>query len=142
MFSAKKLTTNERKKKKMCNEMRQSGEDMMQVNIQGSTTDTLTQDIYTTKHHAAPFTVKIPTPPVYITSTKNSQGLPIAIRKDCRLPDMSSGIVPSCLGIGTACCPTANPIGGGGGAMLGDMPGTMPGTMPGPIPTTPGGIKG
>lgn len=27
---------------------------------------------------------------IYITSTKNSQGLPIAIRKDCRLPATSS----------------------------------------------------
>jgi hypothetical protein len=32
----------------------------------------------------------------YITSTKNSQGLPMAIRKDCRLPDISSGTCWSC----------------------------------------------
>lgn len=31
----------------------------------------------------------------YMTSTKNSQGLPIANRKDCLLPDSSGGIASS-----------------------------------------------
>lgn len=35
----------------------------------------------------------------YMTSTKNSQGLPIAIRNDCRLPEMSSALgVPVAVG--------------------------------------------
>ncbi len=36
----------------------------------------------------------------YITSTKNSHGLPMAILNDCRLPDRSSGTAPTGLGIG------------------------------------------
>ena len=36
----------------------------------------------------------------YMTSTKNSHGFPMAILKDCRLPERSGGICPSSRGIG------------------------------------------
>lgn len=49
----------------------------------------------------------------YITSTKNSQGLPIAIRKDCRLADRSGSVgctPPGCGGGEVVAVATEEPL--------------------------------